>query len=232
VQQRLQEQRQRDLASARRVRRRSRELEVRRAGKICSGLQTLHGRRAALAKTTGASAGGRRPGRITTASEVIGDLLTKDHRRLEGLLDAAFARPDAADLATYAAFRAGLLRHIGIEEKVLLPAAQAASGAPLVVATRLRLDHGAIAALLVPTPTREIVATLRDILARHNVVEEGPDGLYATCDAVLAPQAAALVAEMAAYPEVRVSAHNDAPVVMPAVVRALERAGYRLLPPD
>lgn len=164
---------------------------------------------------------------------MIGDFLTKDHRRLEALLDAALARPDAPDLATYAAFRAGLLRHIGIEEKVLLPAAQAANdGEPLEVSTRLRLDHGAIAALLVPTPTAAIVATLRHILARHDVVEEAVGGLYATCDALLAERAAALVAEMEAYPEVRVSPHNDAPVVMPAVERALERAGYRLLTPD
>lgn len=163
---------------------------------------------------------------------MIGEFLTDDHRRLEGLLDAALARPAAADLATYGEFRAGLLRHIGIEEKVLLPAAQAAGGGePLAMAARLRLDHGAIAALFVPTPTPTIVATLRHILARHNVIEEGPDGMYAACDALLAERSAAVVAEMVAYPEVRVSEHNDAPGVMPAVARALERAGYCLPAP-
>lgn len=163
---------------------------------------------------------------------VIGRFLTDDHVRLEGLLDAAVADPDAVDLVTYADFRRGLLRHIGIEEKLLLPAAQAADGgAPLAVAARLRLDHGAIAALLVPTPNAMIVATLRHILAAHDAVEEGPQGMYADCDALLAERAADVVAEMAAFPEVRVSVHNDAPGVLPAVARALERAGYSLLAP-
>jgi hypothetical protein len=156
--------------------------------------------------------------------------LVADHRRLEALLDAATAAPGAVDLAGYAEFRAGLLRHIGIEEKLLLPAAQEARGGePLPTAARLRLDHGAIAALLVPSPTPAVLATLRHILERHNPLEEGPDALYPACDALLSGRAAALVDAMRDYPAVRVSAHNDAPDVMPAVERALERAGYRML---
>jgi hypothetical protein len=160
----------------------------------------------------------------------LGRRLAADHARLEALLDAATGA-EPYDLAVYAEFRRGLLRHIGIEEKVLLPAAQQAAGAPPAVAARLRLDHGALAALLVPTPTPAIVATLRHVLACHNPVEEGPEGFYAACDALLADRAAELVAAVEAYPEVPVSPHNDAPVVMPAVGRALERAGYALQAP-
>jgi hypothetical protein len=62
-----------------------------------------------------------------------------------------------------------------MEEKILLPAAQRARGGePLPAAARLRLDHGAPAALLVPTPTPAILATMRGILARHNALEEEP----------------------------------------------------------
>ena len=62
-----------------------------------------------------------------------------------------------------------------MEEKILLPAAQRATGGePLPAAARLRLDHGALAALLVPTPTPAILATMRGILARYNALEEGP----------------------------------------------------------
>jgi hemerythrin HHE cation binding domain-containing protein len=162
---------------------------------------------------------------VTTS---ITDHLTADHRRLEALLDAA-SRADPIDPGPYAEFRRGLLRHISIEEKILIPAAaRAGGGIPAGVVDRLRLDHGAIAALLVPTPTPAIVATLRRILGLHNVVEEGPGGVYAVCDRVLAGEAAALVAEMEAHPAVKVSPHNDAAVVMPAVERALSRAGYRL----
>jgi len=56
--------------------------------------------------------------------------------------------------AAYAEFRAGLLKHIALEEKILLPAAQRLNGAnPLPIAAKPRLNHGALAALLVPTPT-------------------------------------------------------------------------------
>jgi hypothetical protein len=159
----------------------------------------------------------------------ITDLLSADHARLEELLRRATARAGAIDIEPYGAFRRGLLRHIGIEEKILLPAAQRARGGEaLPIATRLRLDHGAIAALLVPTPTAGVVQTIRDILTSHNALEEGPDGMYATCDRLLAAEAGAVAAEIAVYPEPRANPHNDGPDVMAAVRRALERAGYRL----
>jgi hypothetical protein len=49
--------------------------------------------------------------------------LANDHERLDGLLRRAMAA-GAIDRAAYAEFRAGLLRHISLEEKILLPAAQ------------------------------------------------------------------------------------------------------------
>jgi hemerythrin HHE cation binding domain-containing protein len=158
----------------------------------------------------------------------IAEYLTADHRRLDALLDAA-RRCEPMDPRVYDEFRRGLLRHIAIEEKILLPAArQARDGVPLEIADRLRLDHGAIAALLVPSPTTTIVATLRHILERHDAIEEGPDGLYAACDRLLTSRVATIVADMEAFPAVNASPHNDTPGVMPAVERALERAGYRL----
>jgi hypothetical protein len=76
-------------------------------------------------------------------------LLAEDHARLDGLLQCAVADAGAINHAAYAAFRAGLLRHIGMEEKVLLPAAQRwRGGVPLPIAAQRRLDHSALAALL------------------------------------------------------------------------------------
>jgi hypothetical protein len=93
-------------------------------------------------------------------------------------------------MATYDEFRRGLLKHIGMEEKILLPAAQQARGGePLPVAAKLRLQHGAIAALMVPTPTPAIVRALRTMLAAHNEIEEGPSGLYDTCERLLETEA-------------------------------------------
>ena len=156
-------------------------------------------------------------------------LLAGDHRRLERLLEAATARPDAVDPVPYAEFRAGLLRHIGMEEKILLPAAQRAQGGtPLPSAARLRLEHGAIAALLVPPPTRLVVKALRSILSAHDAVEEGAEGVYATCERVLGDGADAVLAELRAAPAVPVAPHVEGTHVMAAARRALARAGYDL----
>ena len=156
--------------------------------------------------------------------------LEDDHRRLEELLNAALASGGRIEQGQYDEFRAGLLRHIGMEEKILLPAAQRASGGtPLSIAATLRLEHGAIAALLMPTPTPELIAALRSILKKHNKVEEGLDGLYATCDKLAGAETEDLVAKLRAAPAVTVLPHSDTPAVLSAVRRALERAKYEYL---
>ena len=160
----------------------------------------------------------------------ITDFLVKDHGRLEGLLQLAVAQVGAVDQGTYDQFRAGLLRHIGMEEKILLPAAQRLRGGePLPIASRLRLDHGTLATLLIPTPTAAIIATIRGILEEHNILEEGPGGLHEICDKLAGSEAAQLLAKLQAAPELAVLPCSDSPAVMPAVLRALERAGYGFL---
>ncbi len=144
----------------------------------------------------------------------IARYLTEDHRRLEELLARATAGPGRIDPELFAQFRAGLLRHIGMEEKVLLPAARRARGGdPLPAARRLRLDHGAIAALLVPTPRPDIIARLLEVLARHDALEEGPEGVYAACDDLVAGKVDAILEELRQYPPVRVAPHHDSPLV-------------------
>jgi len=165
--------------------------------------------------------------RVQFMTDAIKQFLSEDHRRLEKLLSAAAEARQRIDAEAYGRFRAGLLRHISMEEKVLLPAAQRLrDNAPLPLASKLRLDHGALAALLVPSPTPEIIGVIRSILARHNDLEEGRDGLYDTCDRLAEGHSENLVVQMRAVPDVPVSAHNDGPKVMPAVCRALRRAGY------
>jgi hypothetical protein len=63
-----------------------------------------------------------------TARGPVASFLAGDHVRLDALLRRATA-PRAIDEAAYAEFRAGLLRHIGMEEKILLPAAHSAPAA-------------------------------------------------------------------------------------------------------
>lgn len=155
--------------------------------------------------------------------------LAGDHARLDVLLQRAFTDPNRIDLEAYGQFRAGLLRHIAMEEKILLPAAQKARGGePLQLAAKLRLDHGALAALLVPTPTTAIAASLRIILTAHNPLEEGPDGLYQSCEALLAHQSEEIVARLQSAPQVKLAPFNDGPQVMENARRALARAGHEL----
>jgi hypothetical protein len=154
-------------------------------------------------------------------------ILVDDHRRLDALLARAFAVPAKVDADAYDAFRRGLLRHIGLEEKILFPAAQRArGGVPLEAAARLRLDHGALAALLVPPPTAAIGAALRSILVAHNPLEEGDAGVYAACEALLGDEAAALAEQLRAAPALRVNQNVDTDLARDAMRRALARAGY------
>jgi hypothetical protein len=151
----------------------------------------------------------------------------EDHDRLDGLLRRSITEAGTINRGAYAEFRAGLLKHISMEEKVLLPAAQRLRGGqPLAVAAMLRLDHSALAALLVPTPTRTIVAAIRAILGPHNAREEGPGGVYECCERLVRAEAEALLSQLRAVPEVPVAPHSDGPEVMAVVRRVLARAGY------
>lgn len=152
---------------------------------------------------------------------------TDDHRRLEELLDRAAADPDQIDTASYETFRRGLLKHIGMEEKILLPAAQAARGGdPLPTAEKLRLDHGALATLLVPHPSPQIIAALRAVLADHNLLEESPGGLYELCEALAGEALDDLLAKARSAPEVSAMPHKSDPNVFAVLRRVLARAGY------
>jgi hypothetical protein len=113
-----------------------------------------------------------------------------------------------------------------MEHRVLLPALRGARANGL--ATRLELEHQALAALLVPTPTPSLVRALRAILQAHDGRGQGPDGLSAACARLASGEADALLAAARAVPPVPVAAHADGPWVAGALRRALLRVGYAL----
>lgn len=155
--------------------------------------------------------------------------LVADYVRLEHLLRRCVTPAGAIDGARFARFQRGLLTHIAMEEQVLFPAvARARGGEPLPIAARLQLDHGALAALLVPTPTARIVAAISSVLERHDHLEEGPDGIYTTCDRLLGAAAWSVLAQLRGTAEAPVGAHADRPLIHAAARRALARAGYEL----
>jgi hypothetical protein len=161
------------------------------------------------------------------------EYLAGDHDRLEALLARATAVPEKTEIEAYEEFRRGLLRHISIEEKILLPAiARLQGGKPSPVAERLRSDHGALAALLVPPPSPPVIRTLLTILGLHNALEESGEGVYRRLDTLAGEAAEEIVRQMTAAPGVRTMPHNSRPEVLEATRRALARAGYRLLEDD
>jgi hypothetical protein len=165
---------------------------------------------------------------MATASGPIGRHLAEDHDRLEALLARSVAVPGAVAREPYDAFRAGLLRHIALEEKILFPALRRAlGGEPPPGWPRLRIDHGAIASLLVSPPTPELVSELRSILDPHDALEESPGGLYARADELLAGQADALLARLRAYPPVKVAAYADGPRVLRRAEDALRQSALQ-----
>jgi hypothetical protein len=148
-----------------------------------------------------------------------------DHARIRELLEIV-EMPDGIDFGAYQRFRGGLLRHIGMEEKILLPAIKKMrDGVDLPAAKQLKLDHAALAALLVPTPTKEIIARLRKLLAVHDAVEEGPGGLYSECERIAGAQVDELCARLDSAPVVSLSAYRDGPKTFEAIDRLMQAAG-------
>jgi len=139
----------------------------------------------------------------------IFDYLASDHDRLDRLLAEATREPGTIDLEPYGAFRRGLLRHIGIEEKILFAAVKRARGQAVRDFARLRADHARLTALLVPTPTEEIVNEIRALLGPHNALEEDVEGTYAECIEAVGDDADEILARIRAQPAPPVRPFQD-----------------------
>lgn len=156
----------------------------------------------------------------------ITELLVADHERIAGLL----ARAREGDLAAYEALRGALLRHIGLEEKILLPALAARGVDAGALGAQLRVDHGALAAMFVPSPSPELLARIAELLSVHDPLEEGPHGLYARADDALAGDAD-LLERLRRAPTPPLAKHFDGPrshaAIAELVRRAMEQRGAR-----
>jgi len=136
--------------------------------------------------------------------------MVQDHVGIDRHLAASEGADGSIHAGPYTAFRQDLLRHIGMEEKVLLPYARLKrQGEPLALSARLRADHGALARLLARPPTPTLLAEIREILGRHNPLEEGADGLYAACDLLAGSEGLAVVDRLRAQPDVPLAKHFE-----------------------
>lgn len=154
------------------------------------------------------------------------DSLSGDHDWLDSLLSRADGESGVVELESYVDLRKGLLKHVGMEELILLPSVRRLTGQPARLTGRIRLDYGALTALLVPTPTPAIVKAIKSILTVHNGLEERANGLYQECQAALGERTAAVLAEFKNARYIPPAAHADGPSVMAVVRRALAEAGY------
>jgi hypothetical protein len=156
--------------------------------------------------------------------DALSRYMADDHDRLDRLLDRAVSAA-RFDHDAFEEFRAGLLRHIGIEEKILLPdARRRRGGEPLPVAARLRLEHAAIASLMVPTPDAALVTELRAILVAHNRVEEESGGAYELVATLAGDEADALLRRAQAVPVPPLARHFDGAGVVRSAADALALA--------
>src|SRR5262249_32675711 len=114
----------------------------------------------------------------------------------------------------YREFRAGLLWHIGVEEKILFPYLRRTAGDSELI-DQLHRDHAALCGLLVPPPDRKIIEQIREILTAHNPLEEGPGGLYEQIED------ADLLEQVRAYPPVRVAPHADTDITRSSIEELL-----------
>src|SRR6185312_8709547 len=137
---------------------------------------------------------------------ILVDILEADHRRLESLLAAA---GDDIEPTAFADFRKGLLRHIGMEEKILFPAARAADETISDRFNQARQDHMRLVALLVQAPTRDSIGQIQRLLRPHNEMEEGANGLYAICEAAIGPSADEVAHRLRAAGEVPVRPYSN-----------------------
>ena len=152
---------------------------------------------------------------------------TKANLRIEDLLAKATEDPGDINMEYYQRFRTGLLTHIKMEEKILFPAAQKANGnTPLPIAAKLKLDHGALTALMAVPPTPAVIKVLRYILDKHDLAEEEPGGMYDLCESLTQNQTQDLLDQLAGITEVPVHPLNSSPSVFEVTKRTLARAGY------
>lgn len=155
------------------------------------------------------------------------DFFTRDHRRIEKLLDKATEDINAIQMDYYQRFRTGLLTHIKMEENVLFPAAKKVNNnVHLPIIPQFRLEHGALTSLMVPPPTPSLIKVLRHILEQHDIAEEKPGGLYEVCESLAQAETDTLLERLGNTAEVPVHPHNSSDFALGATKRAVERAGY------
>lgn len=150
-------------------------------------------------------------------------LLSQDHQRLRELLDAALRADGSIDEQFFAAFRSGLLRHIGIEERILFADLRGRS-AMSEVEVQLHRDHAVLAALLVPPPAAPEIELIRAILSEHDVLEEEAGGMYERVEQLAGEDLEKMLAQLRKFPEIPTAPYSDSPILRKSIAHLLQEA--------
>jgi hypothetical protein len=150
-----------------------------------------------------------------------------DHARIRELLEGVCS-PDGIDFGAYQRFRGGLLRHIAIEDNILAPAVKKLrEGVDLPALRQSKLENAALASMLVPTPTNEIVARLQKLLVKSDKFAKGPEGLYAELERIEGADLEALCRRMDSAPAASLAAYRDGPKTFEAIEKSMLAAGWK-----
>lgn len=141
---------------------------------------------------------------------MIGEFMTRSHRECDELFAVAEAAASGGDLSrthqAHAAFEAALLHHLGMEENVLFPDFEAATGMTAGPTAVMRMEHGQMRGLF--TQMQQALdsgalegylgaaETLLILIQQHNMKEEHM--LYPMCDRALGGDAGAIIGRMQA----------------------------------
>jgi hemerythrin superfamily protein len=150
--------------------------------------------------------------------------LAHDHERLDALLDECRRAEGVDCVEQYDEFRRGLLRHIGIEERVLFPELRKRRGVTSLE-QQLHRDHAALAAMLVPPPSHAEIEQITAILETHNRLEEDPGGLYEIIEELAGEDLAAVMERVHAIPAIPLAPFSDTPLLRRTIEQLLRERG-------
>jgi hypothetical protein len=163
-------------------------------------------------------------------SEELSRYLREDLASLRGALGRTTALIGAFfdllpfDLWAFEAFRVGMLRHVRLIERHVLPALAGARGAPLPVDGEVRIVHDALTTLLAGMPTLPLVGEIRGLLERHDRLDEE---LLAACDELPEAVSERLLGDLRAVPEPAIGIRYDVPGTDLTAEQALAMARRR-----
>jgi hypothetical protein len=154
------------------------------------------------------------------------NILAAQHRRIEQLFLTATADPGSVDASMYDEFRSILLRHIAIEENIVLPLLRKHLRGGFPMELQLRIEHDALAALCVLSPGPEVLYSMHALLIRHDRLEEAHGTLYDLFDDCARREPESIVEQIATFRYSATPRYINNPLTLEYARRAIARAGY------